>query len=165
MTTIAWDGTYLAADRGVWKQGHIDAVPTKIHRVTIDGSKALYAHMGVAGHGRAMMHHVAEPDKYPLPNWRDYEPELSGGGATVGIIVFPYGVIHEVDAMGNRIVMSGHGTRKVFAAGGGREMALGALLAGASAQRACEIAVEYSDYGGHGVTVLKFDDPQGDGNG
>lgn len=164
MTTICWDGEYLAADRGAWKNGHIDCVPTKIHRVMIDGAHALYATMGAAGFSRRMMAHICEPTHVPLPDWKDYAPTIEGGSA-VGLIIFPFGVLYEVDAVGTRIHMEGHGPRKVFAAGGGREMALGALLAGASAQRAVEISVEFSDYGGHGVTVLKFDDPKGEQNG
>lgn len=162
MTTIAWDGEYLAADQGAWKYGHIDKVPTKIHRVIVDGSNALYAHMGAAGFGRAMMNHIVDPAKNPMPRWQDYGGDLEGNSG-VGVLIFPFGVIYEITAMGDRVHMAGHGTRGVYAAGGGREMALGALLAGASAQRAVEIAVEFSDYGGHGVTVLKF--PTGEGNG
>lgn len=150
MTTIAWDGKYLAADQGAWKQGHIDAVPTKIYRINIDGRVALFGHMGVASFGRRLLAHLSAD--MPLPDWRDYGME--SGACTCGILIFQNGVIQEVDALGNRIAMLGHGTRGVIAAGGGREMALGALMAGASAERAVEIAIEFSDYGGHGVTVL-----------
>lgn len=160
MTTIAWDGEYLAADQGSWVGGHIDK-HIKAHRILVDGSRTLYACVGQAGFANRMMRHIENPEQVPLPDWRMHG--LENGGQIVGIMVFPFGVIYEVDAMGIRVKMEGHGTRGVFAAGGGREMALGALLAGASAQRAVEIATEYSDYGGHGVTVLKHD--QGDGNG
>lgn len=154
MTTIAWDGEYLAADQGAWVGGHIDR-HIKVHKFMVDGSQVLYACVGVSGFANRMMHHIQQPDTYPLPDWRNWG--LPEGSATVGIMVFPFGVLYEIDAMGTRIKMEGHGTRNVFAAGAGREMALGALLVGASAQRAVEIAIEYSDYGGHGVTVLKHD--------
>lgn len=140
--------------------GHIDR-HIKAHRLVIDGSRALYACVGASGFANRMMHHIENPDQVPMPDWRMWG--LESGSCTVGILVFPFGIIYEVDAMGTKIKMEGHGTRGVFAAGAGREMALGALLVGASAQRAVEIATEYSDYGGHGVTVLKHD--QGDGNG
>lgn len=154
MTTLAWDGEYLAADQGAWVNGHIDR-HIKAHKIMVDGSQVLYACTGVSGFANRMMHHMIAPDLQPLPDWRMYG--LDNGSLGVGLMVFPFGVIYEVDAMGTRIKMEGHGPRQVFSGGAGREMALGALLVGASAQRAVEIAIEYSDYGGHGVTVLKHD--------
>lgn len=127
----------------------IDRVPTKIYRVRIERVDGLYATMGLSGFAREMRKYLEGKGK--KPDWKDYGHETAAHNCGVFIAE---DWISEVDCMGNIIEMCGHGTRGVYAAGGGREFALGALLAGASAARAIEIAIDYSDYGGHGVTQM-----------
>ena len=162
MTTIAFDGQYVAADKGIWANGHIDKT-TKIRVTTLTleadqpPERMIAVTYGSGAYGRAMLKHYESYDydahayKVAKPDWRGCEGFHADTGCLV--LVTKQGVILDVAAEGWIITMEGHGPRGVYAAGGGREMALGALLAGASAQRAVEIAIEFSDYGGHGVTV------------
>jgi ATP-dependent protease HslVU (ClpYQ) peptidase subunit len=150
MTTIAFDGQYVAADKGIWANGHIDKI-TKLRVVTIEGEKMIAACMGDAHFSRALLSWMEDNTK-PKPDWRSGEKDMYGTTTCIHLFT-KHGVILDVSAEGGVLTLEGHGPRGVFAAGGGREMALGALLAGASAQRAVEIAIEFSDYGGHGVTV------------
>ncbi len=159
MTTIAWDGKFLAADKGAWVVGHINRV-RKVFHYTVDGEPVLYATCGEYSLAMAIRNWLADR-RQPKPEWRDWGIDGVHGGSVVGLAVYKLGQVFEVTAMGLLMPVEGHGPSQVFSAGAGREMALGALLAGATAQRAVEISIENSDYGGHGVDVVSFDDHGG----
>lgn len=155
MTVIAFDGTHVAADKGCWDGGHIHKV-TKVRHVVIDGEKMIAVVSGCGTLARQMLRHLEDPENVPLPDYRGCH-EIHAD-STVALLFTKLGVIREVSAAGWMMTMEGHGPRGVFADGGGREMALGALLAGASAERAVDICIENSDYGGHGIDVLSIGD-------
>lgn len=150
MTTLAFDGQYVAADKGSWSNGHINMV-TKLSVVTIDGEKFIAGTQGSGPFSVQLLRHLCDPSSVPAPDFAGTESVKADDSCVT--LVSKYGVIQIVTAAGWYYTLEGVGPRGVFASGGGREVALGALLAGASAQRAVEIAIEHSDYGGHGVTV------------
>lgn len=148
MTTIAWDGKTLAADRCSWSGGARRKV-CKAFKVTApDGSRFLVAFAGSGTFALAVLAWMQGGNR-PDPLAFMKPDDLSSQCALV---------IDEqlrVWQLGNDLWYSRMDER-IYAYGGGQDFAWGALEAGATAKRAVEIATKRSDYAGLGVTTVSF---------
>lgn len=133
MTTIAWDGKTIAADRRSSYHGN----PSKKLRRMKDGSVC-----GGAGESEAIRQAISF-----LDNDRDSMP--SKGEQTI-LRVFADGRAEYTHELGERMAIE----LPYFAIGTGRDYAMGALAMGATAQQAVEIASRFDSDSGGGVDVL-----------
>ena len=144
MTTIAWDGTWLAADRAAWSGGQKYRV-RKVERIKApDGRLFLVACCGdgtFAPHLLAWMKGGQHPGQYP-----------DSGNFTVAIVVDER---RRVWRMNHQLRYS-RVLERLHACGAGQDYAIGALEAGASAKQAVAIAMKRSDYAGLGVDAVRF---------
>lgn len=146
MTTIAWDGRTLAADKGSWFGGLHQPV-RKVHRVTApDGRRFLVAMAGDAVFAtqclRWMRGEIDNPGR------------CLGGDENRDVMV----VIDErrrIWRLSSRLVYVPY-EGKVHAHGAGQEIALGALMAGADAVKAIKITMQVSDFAARGVDFARF---------
>lgn len=146
MTTIAWDGKTLAADRGSWSNGLHQAV-RKVYRITApDGRRFLVALAGDSAFAmqtlRWMRGEVEEA------------PKCLSDDATSDVAV----VIDErrrVWRLNSRLIYIPY-RDKIHAHGAGQEIALGAMMAGADAVKAIRITMQVSDYAARGVDWARF---------
>lgn len=141
MTTVAWDGKMLAADRRVSYGTMSDANTTKI----VKSKKGL---CGAAGN-TAM---CAAFKRWFLAGEKGESPVLARDGeSATACIVRPDGV---------RIMYDNYGWYEVdpgpFALGSGWEIAMGALRKGASAQEAVAIAASIDGATGNEIDVLEM---------
>ncbi|WP_416048950.1 hypothetical protein [Cupriavidus basilensis] len=147
MTTIAWDGTTLAADRCSWSGGVRRRV-RKIYRVRAPGGRVfLVAFCGNGDFAMAILAWMRGGDR---PDPAHFDVDKTSTCAVV------------IDERGGVWQLSGalsYGCRmreRVFAQGAGHEFAWGALEAGATARRAVLIAAKRSDYAALGVDCVRF---------
>lgn len=143
MTTVAFDGKTLAADRrmgGYMNVGKIFKLP--------DGSL-------LAGAG--YYDQIVEVATW-LTLGRDeaQRPGLPDGRESEFIWITPKGVAHWLTWPWLRPVRI---NEAFAAAGSGSQFALGAMAAGASAKRAVEIASKYDEATGKGVDVVEIVKP------
>lgn len=137
MTTIAWDGKTLAADNCLTDNGHRVRFTGKLRRLK-DGRLAAIA--GGAAAGLALL------------DWLDSatdDPPAIHGRADALVI----GLDRKVwvyDKRGFPLEIA----ESLYAMGSGGELALGAMMAGASAAKAVAIAVERDGGSGFGVSTL-----------
>lgn len=142
MTTIAWDGNMLAADRRVsFGQGRMGEI-TKIARRESDG--ALIGSSGATALCQALERwflagEVGDPPKL----------DVDKDNAAAGFIVRPDGAIDDVSSSGIARIES-----KLYARGAGADYALGAMSMGADAGRDVEVASEWDNGTGDGVNTL-----------
>lgn len=145
MTTIAWDGRTLAADRRVCygNEYHTLAHP-KIRR-TQDGRL-----IGASGHGircNQFMDWLTDPTAAPLPEWQDDEDD-----AVNALEIAPGGRVY---------VWASHGRDEhaagPMALGSGEQYALGAMAFGASATEAVRIASRFDISTGAPADFLTLD--------
>lgn len=147
MTTIAWDGVTLAADRCSWS-GYVRRHARKVFRMRAPGGAVfLVAIAGSAGFGHAVLQWMRGERDAP-------DCTMFGVEATSAVAV----VVDEqkrVFVLGARLTYEPM-LESIFAFGAGQEFAWGALEAGASARRAVEIAAKRGDYAGLGVDCVRF---------
>lgn len=149
MTTIAWDGTTLAADRCSWSGGARRQVRKVFKLKAHDGRRFLVAFAGNGTFALAVLGWMRGEQPRPVP--RDYlrDDELCNQCALV------IDEKHRVWQLGNDLVY-GQMRERVYAFGGGQDFAWGAVEAGATAKRAVEIAIKRSDMAGFGVDCVRF---------
>lgn len=146
MTVLAWDGTSLAADKQA-TEGNTRHLTTKIKRI----DKGRFKGYLVGGSGMtSQVNHMiawfelgAEPETFP--KYQDHD-EFSAQLLAIS----PDKVVLRFDI--NPLPCVFHDTH--YALGNGREVALGALAMGATAQQAVEIASKMCEGCGMGVDVL-----------
>lgn len=147
MTTIAWDGETLAADRCSWS-GCVRRKTRKVFKVKAkDGNICLVAFCGSQAFAMAVMSWMA--GKQEKPDCAEFG--VAPDDACAVVIDSKL----RVWSLGNRLqycLMN----EKIFATGAGQEFAWGALEAGAAAKRAIEIAAKRSDYSALGVDCVRF---------
>ncbi|WP_430230494.1 hypothetical protein [Paraburkholderia tropica] len=147
MSTIAWDGETLAADRCSWS-GCARRRSRKVFALTrADGSKVLVGFTGSQSFSVAVMDWMQ--GKGEKPDCKEFGVEPDNQCAIV---------VDEklrVWTLGNKLQYC-RMIEKIFALGGGQEFAWGALEAGATAKRAIEIAAKRGDYAGLGVDCVRF---------
>lgn len=149
MTTIAWDGKTLAGDRGSWS-GAARRHVRKVFKIKAkDGADFLVGFCGDGAFALAVLAWMrGEADK---PSYREFgvspdlqcamviEKDLTVWGVGASLTYYRF-------------------EETMMAMGGGQEFAWGALEAGASAQRAIEIAIKRSDYAAFGVDSVSFEE-------
>lgn len=148
MTTIAWDGTTLAADRCSWSGGVRRGV-RKVFKVTAPGgSRYLVAFAGDGSFAMAVLAWM-RGGRRPDPLGFLTQNEL-GNQCCLAI-----DERRRCWSLSNNLFW--HPMReRIFAFGAGQEFAWGALEAGASARRAIEITAKRSDYAALGVDCVRF---------
>lgn len=153
MTTIAYDGKRIAADRRRTNGDSLAQQPMdKIWTMVICGKKLVVAAAGnptaamavarvfAANLHKARVHHALLPDPV-LPK--------DSSGACLIVDVETMRVFY-VDSAGCANEVTG----SAYAGGSGREYALGAMAAGASAGDAVRIASTFCPYTGNGLSVI-----------
>lgn len=146
MTTIAWDGRTLAADRGAWSNGLHQPI-RKVHRlISLDGRVFLVAFAGdgafCADVLRWMRHEAPPPG-----------PCLDEDKTRDCAVVIDDR--RRVWRLNSRLIYMQHRSG-VHVHGAGQEVALGALMAGADAIKAIRITMAVSDYAARGVDWVRF---------
>jgi hypothetical protein len=146
MTTIAFDGETLAADRGSWSNGLHQAV-RKAYRVTApDGRRFLVALAGDGAFAMRVLRWMRGEIDHPGPCMADDETR------DVAVVIDER---RQVWRMNSRLIYVPY-LGKVHAHGAGQEVALGALMAGADAVRAIRITMQVSDYAARGIDAVRF---------
>lgn len=149
MTTIAWDGTTLAADSCSWS-GSARRRTRKVFKITApDGKKYLVAFAGSGALAIATRDWMRGDAEKPVP--RDFldQKELENQFALV------IDQKNQIWQLSGQLVYS-RMREKIYAFGGGHEFAWGALEAGATAVQAVRIAAKRSDMAGLGVDWVRF---------
>lgn len=143
MTTIAWDGRYLAADRQVTFGNIANAEVTKVVKRKKDGAVAAAAGNSVE---------AADFRKWFLKGEKGKRPSMgTEADNSSGLIIYPDGklVIHEWKG-------SYEATSPKYTNGSGWEIALGAMLAGASAEEAVRLTSTVDGMTGSSVDVVEL---------
>jgi hypothetical protein len=145
MTTIAFDGRTLAADKGAWSNG-LHQPAKKVHRITApDGRRYLVAFSGDAIFCSDVLRWMLGGEKpgkcLPDDEQRD-----------CAVVIDEQ---RRIWRLSHRLIyyrMYG----RVHSHGAGQEVALGALMAGADAVKAIRITMAVSDYAARGVDWVRF---------
>lgn len=143
MTTIAWDGKTLAADRQITFNAIKEGSITKILKRKKDG--ILLAASG------------ALPLAYAFHQWflaggKGKPPPCKVDDSTCAVqLLYPSGKLVSYDKVGKY-----EKKLDVFAEGTGYELALGAMAAGATAEEAVRIASRFDTKTGSEVDTLEF---------
>lgn len=139
MTTIAYRDGVMAADSGVWNSniGYRTAI-----KIAVGPDGSLHGVTGSAGDALSYLRWVESGMDGSIP-----KPEVTnreeGRSAFNALVVPPTGDIIRIwTAFG----WEDHHAAAFFALGAGSEIAVGAMAAGASAERAIEIVAEHSAY-------------------
>lgn len=147
MTTIAFDGRYLAADQGFWNDGVVEK-GEKIFNLGVCPKfpkGAILAMCGYTGTFRPMVEYLLSHDDRGFDCSKfDLTPNTYIG------LLFDESSVHKLYGDGHLDRVSD----KFYTLGSGHAFAFGALLAGASAQQAIELAIEYTDFAKRGVTLI-----------
>lgn len=128
MTTIAYDGTYLAVDRAGWKANYTFYEVDKLHVVPYfypDSAQhpCFYAAAGSEGDAIAIMEWLSGKTKD--------KPDIHEKGDAKGLVVTSQGWVFAVTG-----VLTFSRVHTVpWADGGGSDMALGAMAAGKGAKK------------------------------
>lgn len=151
MTTIAWDGAVLAADNAAWT-GDVCERDLKIEPIKVGKEKFIIARCGYAAFTSEAIRFMTGETKH-RPNWNEYSNDMTAGSMW-GLLVAADGSAFKVQA--------NMALTKIYdpfmAIGAGREIALGALAAGATAVQAVQITEKLSSYAKYGVTAMRFND-------
>ena len=159
MTTIAWDGKTLAADRlAITSNNGFLAVP-KIHKFHLATGTLLFAGAGSLDAVLAMYYWVQEGCR------RDYYPPSQTGSDWAEILVVhekPQGVCGYQKKTGHLFVYMQSPFPLIadinqYALGSGARYAVGAMSAGASAENAVLIASRFDKGTGDQVETLDFE--------
>lgn len=149
MTTIAWDGTTLAADACSWS-GSARRRVRKVFKVRAkDGRVFLVAFAGEAAFAMAVLAWMR--GEGVRPNCHDFMP-VEDCGQQCALVIDEK---RRVWQLSPTLVYIRHYER-IYAFGGGHEFAWGALEAGATAREAVQIAIKRSDLAGLGVDTVRF---------
>ena len=145
MTTIAWDGTTLAADCAAWS-GNSKYRVRKVFKVKAsDDARYLVAFSGDGHYAQALltwMRGGPHPGAYPTTD-----------NVVVAVVIDQQRRIWRLDSVSLRY---GRVLERLHASGGGQDFAIGALEAGATAVQAVRIAIKRSDMAGLGVDWVRF---------
>jgi hypothetical protein len=145
MTTIAWDGTTLAADGAGWSGGVKHRI-RKVHKIKArDGRVFLVAMSGdqaFANMVLAWMRGGQHPGAYPNTD-----------GVTIAVVIDEKRSVWRLDSQ--KLAYS-QVLEKIHSSGAGQEVAIGALEAGATAVQAIRIAMKRTDMAGLAVDSVRF---------
>ena len=145
MTTLAWDGTTLAADRAAWS-GSMKYRVRKVHNVVApDGAKYLVCFCGDGHYAQALLSWMkggVHPGSYPISD-----------NIVIAVVINEK---RQIWHLGSTALRYCRVFEKIHACGGGQDYAIGALEAGATAVQAIHIAIKRSDMAGLGVDSVRF---------
>jgi hypothetical protein len=145
MTTIAWDGRTLAADKQLTASG-VRYETTKAHRLK-DGS--LFASCGSLENNAAALLWLNGDGEKPVFNSADSDDSFDG------ILVTPDGIAWLLNKKLHKVRIES----PYFSTGSGRDFALLAMRLGKTAREAVEMAAELDIWTGMGVTELTLKVP------
>lgn len=150
MTTIAWDGKMLAADRRAQAGYGLIFTTRKIMR-TADGR--LIGGAGQADIAEAMKKWLSlpEPERGERPLFQE-----TGDHNTIVLEIMLDGTCLRHEQYGCVAVLD-----QFHAIGGGRDFAIAAMALGKSAAEAIELASRFDCGTGNGIDVLKLDESDG----
>ena len=149
MSTIAWDGKILAADRKM-TCGNLQEICSKITRLE---NGTILAWAGGSAEGLALAEWFsrgADPSIYPAF-------QADKDRFTSLIVIHPDGVGFEYEQTHVPLPLAG---RAVVAWGSGMGYALGAMAMGANAIEAVEIASQFDPRSGFGVESYSIEDEE-----
>lgn len=149
MTTIAWDGNTLAVDRGSWS-GYLVNTVCKLFDVRGGGRIKNQAYFAACGDAHVAMATVKWLRGEEIPPFADPEAWKKSVGVVVSLDKRIYRICPGILFCEEEILSV------PFADGGGGEIALGAMLAGASAARAVKIVAQRSSLSYGGVDSVKI---------
>lgn len=144
MTTVAWDGKRLAADKMAVNNGAKHGVCTKVHKI----NGCLCAITGSYDVGMEMLHWFQEGaaiDAFP-----DIQADTNDASL---IVITPERRITWYERSPHALIFE----QQFTAAGSGRDFALAAMHLGCSAEEAVRVASMFDAYSGHGVDSISFD--------
>lgn len=152
MTSIAWDGKTLAADRGLIVGESVRSYK-KVHQVNGHRGRFMLGLCGSTGFTDRVLEYFNSPVDLNFPNIRDYSRE-SDLGHTCGLVINEAGECRFLYCDGQfsepmRDTWGVDGSGCVFLAG--------ALAAGASAEQAIQLAIEHTTCAFLGVDTLSFE--------
>lgn len=146
MTTIAWDGTTVAADTQANNSG-LRSRTKKLHRLQ-DGR--IYAFSGEIQDGRAVYEWLNSGERMPKP---------SVSSNFVALMICPDGHAYTIE---DKLVLLPV-MERFRAIGSGRNFAMGAMAVGADAFHAVAAAIQLDVYSGGDIETLSNASPsQGD---
>lgn len=147
MTTVAWDGTTLAADRAAWSGNSCYRV-RKVFRVeTRDRGLVLVGVCGDGGFAMALMDWMRGKGEKP----GDY-PDDSKKSLAIALVIDSKRRAWKLDSRLFYTRVYG----RCVASGAGHDAAMGAMLAGADARRAVLITAKCTDVSALGVDTVRF---------
>lgn len=146
MTTIAWDGITLAADRAAWSGYHCYAV-RKVYRVQRDGMVFLVGFAGDGGFAHQILAWMRGEGEMP-----GQYPDDSKTSLSVAIVVDQKRRVWKL----NSYLYYTRCYGRLHVTGGGQDFAMGAMLAGASAKRAIQLTARHSSLAALGVDEVTF---------
>jgi len=141
MSTVAWDGKILAADKRA-TIGSLHRTTMKIHRV----GSSLVGYVGAGAQSREVLAWACggfKKSAFP-ESQRDVEK------STTLLVIRPGGMIHVYEHTPHAVIYED----KQFAIGSGRDFALAAMRLGKSAREAVLLAAEFDPGTGNGVDTL-----------
>jgi hypothetical protein len=146
MSVIAWDGKTLAGDMQATEDSGL-TVKTypKVFRISAGNRSYICGVVGRIGAGRAKARWFVENSLDPLP------------GGSAAVIIIPANHSAPITIVSDSEYPDTLPRDQLFAIGSGAQVAMGAMWAGASAEKAVEAACELDDGCGKGCAVLTID--------
>lgn len=148
MTTIAFDGYTMAADRCSWS-GATRRQVRKLFRIRRAGREFVVAFAGSGSYAWTVLRWMRGEGERPNPLAFHEHKDLNQQCAVA------VDERRRVWVLGNELIWTPVRER-IFAHGGGQDFAWGALEAGATARQAVLIAQKRSDYAGFGADVMRI---------
>jgi hypothetical protein len=155
MTTVAFDGKLLAVDKASWTEsGRTWNAVTKLYELRAEERQKL----DVGSEGQAWIAFMSDPGLViKLRDWliglSEEKPEAPDKGATIGVIARSDGSLYRLTGW--------YSMEKIesvpFAGGGGQDIALGAMLAGASAAMALALIARRSAWVAAGIDFVNIE--------
>lgn len=145
MSTIAFDGITLAADRAAWSGGCKYRVRKVFNVTATTGKRYLVAFCGDGHFAQAVLSWMRggqHPGAYPTTD-----------NVVIAVVIDEQRRIWRLESTALRY---GRVLERLHACGGGQDFAIGALEGGATAVQAVRIAIKRSEMAGLGVDSVRF---------
>jgi hypothetical protein len=155
MTTVAFDGKLLAVDKALWSAtGWTWSAVTKLQELRSGERQKL----GLSADGQAWIAFLGDAGFVSkVHDWligvSEQAPETSDKRETIGVIATSAGVVYRLTGWYSVVKIES----VPFADGGGHEVALGAMLAGASAAMALALIARRSAWVAAGIDYVNVE--------
>lgn len=165
MTTIAWDGKTLAVDRASWQGSYVWSSATKLFHVddaSVECCKRFRLTPPPGNQSHLVWAAAGDPSLVPLAlMWMQEGGEIptmqAKSPTTLGLILEVS--TRRISRLNSRMTLERLNDAPV-AEGGGFEIALGAMLAGATAVQAIELVASRSGWAAGGVDSFHCSPPR-----